>query len=130
VGVLGVQWGSGEVFLSLLGLAVFAIWVWLVIAVFVDVFSAHDLSGVARVGWVLLVVVLPYLGVIVYLLARGGRMLPLATRFGLPARSVPAEPWPVLSRAQVDALDRLNAERDAGSIGAEEYRARRERIVQ
>ena len=125
-----MHWGSGEVFLSLLGLAVFAIWVWLAIAVFVDVFSAHDLSGVARAGWVLLVIVLPYLGVIVYLLARGSRMIPIGTRFGLPARSEPSEPWPTLSRAQVDALDRLNAERDAGSIGADEYRQRRASILQ
>ena len=127
--MLAYQWGSGEAFFSLIGLAVFIIWVWLAIAVFVDVFTSHDLSGVARVGWVLLVIVLPYLGVIVYLLARGSRMIPIGTRFGVPARAQPAEPWPTLSRTQVDALDRLNVEPDAGRIGAEEYRRERERIL-
>src|SRR6478735_2031932 len=127
--MLAYQWGTGEVFLSLLGLTVFLVWFWLAIAVFVDVFAARDLPGIARAGWVLLVIVLPYRGVFVYLLARGSRMVSLSVRLGLPARSVPSEPWPALTRTQVEALDGLNAERDAGSIGAQEYRLRRERIL-
>jgi Phospholipase_D-nuclease N-terminal/Short C-terminal domain len=44
------------------------------IAVFSDIFRSHDLSGGVKAIWVIFVIVFPYLGVFVYLLARGGKM--------------------------------------------------------
>jgi hypothetical protein len=65
-------------FLDVLGtmLIFFAwvIWVWLLIRVFVDVFRRHDLSGWGKAGWTLLVIVLPFLGVLIYLIANGQEM--------------------------------------------------------
>jgi hypothetical protein len=46
-------------------------WFWLLITVFADIFRSQDLSGWGKAGWVLFAVVLPYLGVFVYLIARG-----------------------------------------------------------
>jgi hypothetical protein len=50
------------------------IWFWLLITVFGDLFSRHDISGWGKAGWMLLVVVLPYLGVFIYLIAQGRQM--------------------------------------------------------
>ena len=50
------------------------IWFWLLIRVFVDVFRRHDLSGWAKAGWTLFVIVLPFLGVLIYLIADGQEM--------------------------------------------------------
>ena len=52
-------------------LLVFAwiIWFWLLITVFADLFRRHDLSGWAKAGWIVFVIVLPYVGVLVYLIA-------------------------------------------------------------
>jgi hypothetical protein len=50
------------------------IWFWLLIRVFVDVFRRHDLSGWGKAGWTLLVIVLPFLGVLIYLIANGQEM--------------------------------------------------------
>jgi hypothetical protein len=50
------------------------IWFWLLITVFGDLFSRHDISGWGKAGWTLLVVVLPYLGVFIYLIAQGAHM--------------------------------------------------------
>jgi hypothetical protein len=50
------------------------IWFWLLIIVFSDLFSRHDISGWGKAGWILLVVVLPYLGVFIYLIAQGRQM--------------------------------------------------------
>jgi hypothetical protein len=65
-------------FLDVLGtmLIFFAwvIWFWLLIRVFVDVFRRHDLSGWGKAGWTLLVIVLPFLGVLIYLIANGQEM--------------------------------------------------------
>ena len=52
----------------------FIIWIWLAIMVFVDIFRSHDMGGVAKALWVLFVIILPFLGVFVYLIARGGGM--------------------------------------------------------
>jgi hypothetical protein len=65
-------------FLDVLGtmLIFFAwvIWFWLLIRVFVDVFRRHDLSGWGKAGWTLFVIVLPFLGVLIYLIANGQEM--------------------------------------------------------
>ena len=50
------------------------IWFWLLIIVFSDLFSRHDVSGWGKAGWIVLVVVLPYLGVFIYLIAQGKQM--------------------------------------------------------
>lgn len=53
-------------------LLVFAwiIWFWLLITVFSDLFRRHDLSGWGKAGWIVFVIVLPYLGVLIYLIAQ------------------------------------------------------------
>ena len=50
------------------------IWFWLLITVFADLFRRHDTSGFAKVLWIIFVIILPFLGVFVYLIARGGSM--------------------------------------------------------
>ena len=53
---------------------VFVLWIWLLISVFMDIFRSHDLGGGVKAVWVLFVIILPFLGVLVYLIARGGKM--------------------------------------------------------
>jgi Short C-terminal domain/Phospholipase_D-nuclease N-terminal len=50
------------------------IWFWLLITVFGDLFSRHDISGWGKAGWIVLVVLLPYLGVFIYLISQGKQM--------------------------------------------------------
>jgi Short C-terminal domain/Phospholipase_D-nuclease N-terminal len=47
----------------------FVIWFWLLIVVFGDVFRRRDISGWGKAGWIILVIVLPYFGVFIYLIA-------------------------------------------------------------
>ena len=53
---------------------VFVLWIWLLISVFMDIFRSSDLSGGLKALWALFIIVLPFLGVLVYLIARGGKM--------------------------------------------------------
>ena len=64
----------GETFLSMLWFFLFILWIWLFITVFADIIRSDDLSGWGKAGWTVLVIVLPYLGVFVYLIARGRSM--------------------------------------------------------
>jgi hypothetical protein len=65
-------------FLDILGsmLIFFAwvIWFWMLIRVLMDVFRRHDLSGWGKAGWSLFMIVLPFLGVLIYLIAHGQDM--------------------------------------------------------
>ena len=63
-----------DFFLTMLEFFLFVIWIWLLITVFMDIFRSHDMGGVAKALWVIFVLILPFLGVFVYLIARGGKM--------------------------------------------------------
>ena len=72
--MLAADWGVGEVLWTMIWFTLFFIWIWLLIVVFSDIFRSHDLSGWAKALWVIFVIIVPYLGVFVYLIARGGKM--------------------------------------------------------
>ena len=65
--LLNVFWTIFEVFLWIT-------WFWILITVFVDIFRSHDLSGAAKAVWFLFVLLIPLIGVVVYLIVRGGEM--------------------------------------------------------
>jgi hypothetical protein len=68
------EFGTGQVFWSMLWFTLFVIWVWLLFAIFADIFRSPDLSGWGKALWSIFVILTPYLGVFVYLIARGGKM--------------------------------------------------------
>jgi ABC-type Fe3+ transport system permease subunit len=72
--MLAEEFGTGQVFWSMLWFFLFFIWIWLLITVFADIFRSPDLSGGAKAAWSIFVIFLPYLGVFVYLIARGKKM--------------------------------------------------------
>ena len=63
-----------DAFLTMLYFFLFIIWIWLLIMVFVDIFRSQDMGGWAKALWVIFVIILPFLGVFVYLIVRGGKM--------------------------------------------------------
>ena len=65
--LLGVFWTILEIFL-------WVIWIWILIWVFIDIFRSQDLSGWGKALWFLFVLFIPLIGVLVYLIARGGKM--------------------------------------------------------
>jgi hypothetical protein len=72
--VVLAEFGSGQVLWSVFWIFLFVIWFWLLIAIFGDLFRDKSLSGWAKAAWCLFVIVLPYLGIFVYLIARGPGM--------------------------------------------------------
>jgi len=63
-----------EVFWTMLIFFAFFIWIWLLFVVFADLFRRDDTSGWARVAWIVFIIVVPYLGVFVYLIAEHNGM--------------------------------------------------------
>jgi hypothetical protein len=64
----------GGVFLTMLYFFLFFIWIWILITVFIDIFRSDDLNGWTKALWVIFVIIIPFIGVLVYLIARGGKM--------------------------------------------------------
>jgi hypothetical protein len=63
-----------DLFWAMLWFFLFVIWIWLLITVFVDLFRDHELSGWAKAAWLLFIIIVPLLGILVYLIARGDKM--------------------------------------------------------
>jgi hypothetical protein len=72
--MLASQYPILDIFLTTLYFFLFIIWIWLLFMVFIDIFRSHDMGGWAKALWVIFIIVMPYLGVLVYLIARGGKM--------------------------------------------------------
>ena len=68
------DFGSGQFFWSLIWFTMFFIWIWLLFIVFGDIFRSHDLSGWGKALWTIFIILVPYLGVFVYVIARGHKM--------------------------------------------------------
>ena len=124
--MLLAEWQVGEVFWAMVWFTLFFLWIWLVIAVFADILRSGDMSGWAKALWCLFVIVTPYLGVFVYLIARGGKMRERA--------EADAQSEEVARRAYIrDAagtasnpaaeVERLADLRAQGAISDEEYQA-------
>jgi Phospholipase_D-nuclease N-terminal len=64
----------GDALLAVLEFAILFFWIWILIAVVADIFRSHDLSGWAKAGWFVLIVILPLVGVLIYLIVRGEKM--------------------------------------------------------
>jgi hypothetical protein len=63
-----------NLFWTMLFLFLWVIWFWLLITVFADIFRRKDIGGWAKAGWLIFVIVLPYLGVFIYLITQSSHM--------------------------------------------------------
>jgi len=99
------------------------IWFWLLIIVFGDLFSRHDISGWGKAGWMVLLVLLPYVGVFIYMIAQGARM---AERKGEQTRARRAEFDNYVREAAsnggpTDQIAKAKELLDSGAIDAAEF---------
>ncbi len=72
--MLAYTYPLADLFGTMLGFFLLIIWFWLLIIVFSDIFRSHDMGGGAKALWVIFVIILPFLGIFIYLIARGGKM--------------------------------------------------------
>ena len=71
---LASSFGNGDVFLWMLEFFLFVIWFWLLLTIFSDLFRDHETSGGMKAVWIIVLILLPYLGILIYLIARGHGM--------------------------------------------------------
>jgi membrane protein implicated in regulation of membrane protease activity len=122
--LLGAFWTILEVFLWVL-------WIWVLIYVFIDIFRSRDLSGWAKALWFVFVLFIPLIGVLVYLIARGGKMheraVQDAQRQEKDFRAYVQEA--ASSATPADQLAKLADLRDRGVITAEEFEREKAKVL-
>jgi cbb3-type cytochrome oxidase subunit 3 len=109
------------------------VWIWILIIVFIDIFRSHDLGGFAKALWFLFVLFIPLIGVLVYLIARGGKMHERAAR---QAQQQDAEYRSYVQQAAAgspastaDQLAKLADLRDRGVISAAEFEREKAKVL-
>jgi ABC-type multidrug transport system fused ATPase/permease subunit len=129
--VLAYNYPLLDVFWSMLEIFFFIIWLYLLFIVFVDIFRSHDMGGFAKAIWVIFVIILPYLGVLVYLIARGGKMHERAA--AAAAQQQQAFDSYVQQAAggssTADQLSKLAELKDKGTITEAEFAAEKAKIL-
>src|SRR5271169_489537 len=122
-----------DFFLTMLYFFLFVIWIWLLITVFVDIFRSHDMGGWAKALWVIFVIVLPFLGVFVYLIARGGKMHErAATEAAQQQQAFDAyvkEAAGTAGTSSADQLSKLADLKSQGVITDAEFEAQKSKIL-
>ena len=76
-----------EVFWTILVFFAFIVWLWILFTVFTDIFRRHDTSGVVKVLWIIFIIIIPYFGVFVYLIAEHNGMTERAIKQQEAAKS-------------------------------------------
>jgi predicted PurR-regulated permease PerM len=122
--LLDFFWTIFEIFL-------WVIWIWILIWIFIDIFRSHDLSGFAKALWFIFVLFIPLIGVLVYLIVRGGSMheraVQQAQQQDQEARTYIREAAGTQSSA--DQLTKLAELRDKGVISADEFEREKAKIL-
>ena len=103
------------------------LWFWLLITVFGDLFRRRDVSGPAKVLWVIVLIVFPYIGVFVYLISQGRGM---AERRNQQVQQARQELRQVVGFSVADELEKLERLKNSSAISNEEYTRLRARAVQ
>jgi hypothetical protein len=73
--VLAADYPFLDVLWTMLVFFLWVMWFWLLITVFADIFRRDDLSGLGKTGWIILVILLPFLGVFIYLITQNDKMV-------------------------------------------------------
>ena len=122
-----------NLFWTLLEFFLLVIWIWILIWVFIDIFRSHDLSGWAKALWFLFVLFIPLIGVLVYLIARGGSMQERAAQQAqqqdAEARSYIQQAAASSPASTADQLAKLADLRDRGVISAAEFDREKAKIL-
>lgn len=105
----------------------FILWFWLLITVSGDLFRRHDVSGFGKVIWVIVLIILPYIGIFAYLLTQGRGM---AERDAERMKHARDNLRHVIGFSAADELEKLDRLKAAGSISEEEYKRLRGRLME
>ena len=130
--MLAADFGVGQVLWSIIWFFLFFMWIMLLFQVTADIFRSADMGGGAKALWIIFVIVFPYLGVFVYLVARGGKMHEHQMRAAEQQQAAVdnyIRSAAGTSASPADELARLADLRDRGVIDENEFSALKAKVL-
>jgi hypothetical protein len=129
-----------DAFWTMIVFFAWVIWFWMLIVIFSDLFRRDDISGWGKAGWFVLVLVLPYVGVLVYLIAQGKHMAERRQRdaveskaqFDAYVRDVASSSPNAVPPSQRTAAEEISKGKqllDTGAITSDEYEALKRKVL-
>ena len=115
--MLATEWSFGSV---LWAMVVFFLWfmvIWMFIAIFADIFHRNDLSGWGKAGWIFLIVILPFIGILAYVIARPK----MTEQDKAEMAELRAQQQRAAGYSVADEIAKLDALKAQGSISDAEY---------
>ncbi|WP_121068449.1 SHOCT domain-containing protein [Chachezhania antarctica] len=122
--------GIFHIFWSIFWLFLMIAWFWVLISVVADIFRSKDLSGVAKAAWVAFVILLPWLGVLAYLILRGGKMEEHKIEFQQQLETAQKDYIrSVASVSAADEIERLAKLKEGGHLSEEEFQVQKAKVL-
>jgi hypothetical protein len=121
-----------DLFWAMLWFFLWIAWIWLLVVIITDVFRSHDLSGWGQALWTLFIIFLPFLGVLLYLIVRGGKMAERSQQEAIEREQMTQEYIKSVSGGGVstaDEIDKLARLRGSGAITEEEFQAQKAKLL-
>jgi hypothetical protein len=118
-----------DVFWTIIIFFCWVIWIWIVITVFIDVFRRDDIGGWAKAGWVVFVIVLPFLGVLVYLIAQHDGMRERSVKQAQAQRQEFDQYVREAAGGSAAEIAKAKELLDAGAITQEEFEALKKKAL-
>ena len=119
-----------DIFLSMLWFFLWMLWIFLVVRIIMDIFSSDDMGGWAKAGWVIMVIILPLFGVLIYLIVRGRHMKDRAQQeVYAQDQAFRAQVREAAGTSPAGELSKLADLHDRGVISAAEFDQEKEKIL-
>ena len=129
--MLAYDYPLGGVLVTTLWIVMFVVWIMILWRVFGDIFRSDDLSGGAKAAWCIFVIFLPFLGIFVYLIARGNEMgkrdLEIAAAQEKEFRAYVQQT--AGSGGTASELERLAALKDSGVLTQQEFDQQKAKLL-
>jgi len=120
-----------DLFWAMMWFFLWIVWIWLLITIFVDIFRS-DISGWGKAGWTIFVIVLPFLGVLIYLIANGDKMRERSEAKAAEAQAAQANYVRSVAdtgTSTADQLDTLSRLHDSGKLTDGEFAAQKAKLL-
>ena len=120
----------GQALLTVLEIFLLFAWFWILITIFADLFRDHEMSGWGKAAWVLFLIVLPFLGSLIYLIARGQGMRDRALKEQADARKhFDSYVRETAGTSPADELHKLSDLKQRGDISEQEFEQAKAKLL-
>jgi uncharacterized membrane protein YcjF (UPF0283 family) len=120
----------GQALLTVLEIFLLVAWFWILVTVISDLFRDHEMSGWGKAAWVLFLIVLPFLGTLIYLIARGEGMRERSIKEQAEARKhVESYIRETAGTSSADELHKLSELKQRGDLSDAEFEQAKAKLL-